>query len=54
MMKLNETRIPVYVNIYDFTTANSCLKIIGLSGYHCGIEIKYPMHNIVTSNIATA
>lgn len=33
---------PVYLNIYDFTTLNCCLKIIGLPGYHSGIEIKYP------------
>jgi hypothetical protein len=29
----------VFLNIYDYTKLNSCLKYIGMAGYHTGIEI---------------
>lgn len=33
----NMPKSAVYLNIYDFTTINTCLKVFGLSGYHTGI-----------------
>lgn len=33
----------VYLNIYDFTTANNYISCLGLGGYHTGVEIKYIM-----------
>ncbi len=31
----------VYLNIYDFTSANKYVSCMGLGGYHTGVEIKY-------------
>jgi hypothetical protein len=30
----------VYLNVYDFTSCNSCLSCLGVGGYHTGIEIE--------------
>jgi hypothetical protein len=41
---MSKNKIPVYLNVYDFTTINSCLDIFGIGGYHTGIELKYILH----------
>lgn len=41
----------VYLNVYDFTSCNSCLSIVGLGGYHTGIEIEYLLVYLAISNI---
>ena len=30
----------IYLNVYDFTSANKYVSCIGLGGYHTGVEIK--------------
>lgn len=32
--------LKIYLNVYDFTSCNSCLTIFGLGAYHTGIEIE--------------
>ena len=32
--------LKIYLNIYDFTQANSYLSQLGIGGYHTGVEIK--------------
>lgn len=46
--------LKVYLNVYNFTSANSCLDLIGLGGYHTGIEIKYHIANSAIKNIVIA
>lgn len=47
-MQMKQT-YEVYVNIYDFTSANKVLGCLGLGAYHTGVELKYP--NSLFSNI---
>jgi len=47
-MQMKQT-YEVYVNIYDFTSANKVLDCLGLGAYHTGVELKY--HTCYCSNI---
>ena len=51
-MQMKQT-YEVYVNIYDFTSANKVLGCLGLGAYHTGVELKYPTVYSATSNTAT-
>lgn len=31
----------VYLNVYDFTSANCVLQCLGIGAYHTGVELKY-------------
>ena len=44
-MQMKQT-YEVYVNIYDFTSANKVLGCLGLGAYHTGVELKYPQQSI--------
>jgi|LakMenEpi03Aug12_release.lakeMendotaPanAssembly.Ray.scaffolds.fasta_scaffold1119218_1 hypothetical protein len=46
--------LKVYLNVYDFTTANKYLSCIGMGGYHTGVEIKYIYSYKVINNTAIA
>lgn len=52
--KLQESGTPVYLNVYDFTSLNWCLKIINMPGYHTGIQVKYFCHDVATLNFVSA
>ena len=37
MSEINTKTIPVYLNVYDFTSLNCCLRPLGIGGYHTAI-----------------
>lgn len=46
--------LKLYLNVYNFTSANGCLDVIGMGGYHTGIEIKYLIKNSAIRNTVIA